>query len=122
MYFYSLLLTSFVCLTKQERKKMGVCDCKLFLPHHECFVHRVPQLEGVVTDGQVVFQSERLQHNAVSHWESQTQVITGVTLNGKQSWLLGRFHRGNFMELHLHFDQSIRNYICFLYDSQRAVL
>lgn len=74
---------------------MRVCDCKLFLPHHECFVHGVSQLEGVVTDSQVVLQSERLQHNAISHWESQTQVITGVTLNGKQSWLLGRFHWGD---------------------------
>ncbi len=69
---------------------MRVCGSKVFLPQHECFVDGVSQLEGVVTDGQVVLQPERLQHDAVSDRESQTQVITGVTLKGKQRWLLGR--------------------------------
>lgn len=81
-----------VCLTLTE---MRVCGWKVFLPQHECFVDGVSQLEGVVTDGQVVLQPERLQHDAVSDRESQTQVVAGVTLNGKQRWLLGRFHRRN---------------------------
>lgn len=59
----------------------------VFPPHHERFVDGVSELEGVVTDGQVVLQSERLQHDAVSYGESQTQVVTGVSLKGgEQRW------------------------------------
>lgn len=116
-YIYILSLWHVLYVWQSRKESRWEYVNVKFLPHHECFVHGVPQLEGVVTDGQVVLQSERLQHNAISHWESQTQVITGVTLNGKQSWLLGRFHWGdkNFSwrtkELHLHFDQSNGNYI-----------
>lgn len=61
-----------------------MCDSELVLPHHEGFVHGLSQLEGVVTDSQVVLQSERLQHNAISYRESQAQVVAGVTLNEKK--------------------------------------
>lgn len=44
----------------------------------------------MVTDGQVVLQSERLQHDAVSYWERQTQVVARVTWTRKL--LLGRFN------------------------------
>lgn len=63
-----------------------MCDYTLLLPHHKCFVHRVSQLEGVVTDGQVVLQSEWLQHNTVPYGKSQTQVIARITLNQKWSF------------------------------------
>lgn len=52
-------------------------------PHHQGFVDGVPELEGVVTDGQVVLQSERLQHHAVSDRECQPQVVAGITFGGK---------------------------------------
>lgn len=68
----------------------------VFVPQHECFIDRVSQLEGVVTDGQVVLQSERLQHDAVSYRESQTQVVAGVTWKDKRRWLTGSFHPRNF--------------------------
>lgn len=63
------------------------------LPRHECFVHRVSQLEGVVADSQVVLKSEWLQHNAVPYREGQAQVIAGVTLSQKTD--LACFHHGN---------------------------
>lgn len=66
---------------------------KSSLPRHECFVHRVSQLEGVVADGQVVLKSERLQHNAVPYRKGQAQVIAGVTLSQKTD--LAYFHRGD---------------------------
>lgn len=54
--------------SKTGKKQTGLCE--VLLPHHEGFVHRVSQLEGVVTDCQVVLQSERLQHDAIPYWES----------------------------------------------------
>lgn len=65
---------------------------QLLLPHHECFVDRVSQLEGVVTDGQVVLQSERLQHDTISDRERQTQVVTGVTFKRRGTQLTQFFN------------------------------
>lgn len=45
-------------------------------------------MEGMVADSQVVLQSERLQYYTISYRESQTQVVTGVTLNGKLQFLM----------------------------------
>lgn len=64
-------------------EKTNECPNTRSSPQHERFVDGVSELEGVVTDGQVVLQSERLQHDAVSYRESQTQVVAGVTLKGK---------------------------------------
>lgn len=48
-------------------------------PHYESFVDGLSELECMITDSQIVLQSERLQHNTVSYRECQTQVITGIT-------------------------------------------
>lgn len=61
-----------------------------FLPQHEGLVHRISEMESVITDSQVVLQSKRLQHYPISYREGQTQVIAGVTLNGKQTIELER--------------------------------
>lgn len=77
------LLHSVPCCVcnKTGKEQISLCDFEVLLPHHEGFVHRVSQLEGVVTDSQVVLQSERLQHDAIPYWECQTQVIAGIPFN-----------------------------------------
>lgn len=59
-----------------------------FPPHHERFIDGVSQLEGVVTDGQVVLQPERLQHHAVSDRKRQAQVVAGVTWKENRDGLI----------------------------------
>lgn len=49
------------------------------LPHYKSLVDGLSELECMITDSQVVLQSERLQNNAVSYRERQAQVITGIT-------------------------------------------
>ncbi len=48
-------------------------------PPHERLVDGGPQVEDVITDGQVVFQSERLQNHPVPNRERQPELLVRVT-------------------------------------------
>lgn len=48
-------------------------------PHHKGLVHRFPQVIYVVTDCQVVLQSEWFKNDPIPYWEGQSQLIIGGT-------------------------------------------
>lgn len=71
------------------------CDIS---PPHERLVHRRPQVEDVVADGQVVLQPERLQDDAVPHWEGQPQLLVVVGCMGGERTLSDPRHRNRFAD------------------------
>lgn len=48
-------------------------------PEHQSLVNRVPELEDVVADSQVVLETKGLQDHAIPHGEGQTQFVTWVS-------------------------------------------
>ena len=47
----------------------------VYLPPHECLIHRLSQVEDMITDGKIVFQSKWWQYHSISHRKRQPKFI-----------------------------------------------
>lgn len=56
-----------------------MCLCGPVSPPHERLVDGGPQVEDVITDGQVVFESEGVQNHTVPNRERQAELLVRIT-------------------------------------------